>query len=105
MLRKVERRSTLSKLTTCHAPNMLVLRDRLKVFVSRIFCRLYSCAGRWPIVSTVVVCFSYALIEFSLTQSLYVRWCPLDLARWPNLAHLAEFCTVPEYSFGSLADC
>ena len=42
--------SFFTKLTTCHATNLLKLRDKLRVFVSCIFRRCYSRVGRWPIV-------------------------------------------------------
>ena len=58
------------------------------------------------------VCFSFALIEFSLKRFLssfiLIALCLKVLSRFGMLAELstlAEFCIVAEYSFGSLADC
>ena len=57
-------------------------------------------------IATVVLCFSSALIEFSLKWFLsffiLIALCPLASS---SFGTLAEFCTVAEYSFGSLADC
>ena len=73
LLRKEERRSTLSnqfwvcssfiiKLTTGHATNFLMLRDKLRV-VSRIFRRLYSRVGRWaPADRLLQLSFAVALL-------------------------------------------
>ena len=59
---------------------------------------LLSCGiGLWSIVCySVVVCFSFALIEFSLKRFLSFFYCFMPAA-------LSRFGTVDKYSFGSLA--
>ena len=67
---------------------------------------LYSLVGRWPIDCYSCPLFNFALIEFSLKRFLsffiLIALCPSASSRFGTLA---EFCTVAEYSFGSLADC
>ena len=54
--------------------------------------------------ATVVVCFSFASIEFGLKRfrSFFDCFMPAALSRFETLG---EFGTVVEDSFGSLADC
>ena len=114
LLRKEERGSTLSnkyslrcsffvKLRTCHATNLLMLRDKLKVFVSPIS-PPYSRVGYWPAESLLQLSFVLALLWFNSVQRgfsvsllwlLHVRWRRLDLARWPNLALWSSFAPWP----------
>ena len=64
-----------------------------------VWCGSLADSLLWPIV-----CFSFALIEFSLKRFLSFFDCfmPAVLSRFCTRA---EFGTVAEYSFGSLADC
>ena len=56
-------------------------------------------------VSAVVVCFSFALIDFSLKRFLSLFDCSVMPAALSRFGTLGEFGTVVEDSFGSLADC
>ena len=63
-------------------------------------------AGRPIVCDTIVVCFSFTFIEFSLKRFLsFFNLIALCLLASSRFGTLAEFCTVAECSFGSLADC
>ena len=57
---------------------------------------LVWCGSLWPIVGTVVVCFSFALIEFSLKRFLSFFDCFMPAA-------LSRFGTLAEYGSTLLA--
>ena len=76
-----------------------MLRDKLRIFVSRIFRRVYSRVGRRPIV-----CHScFALIEFSLKRFLsffiLIALCPLA----SRFGTATEFGTLVEYKLNASA--